>query len=167
MLMNIRQLTAADAESYRIIRLQALQEHPEAFSSSFEEESQYPLDVFRDRFQSNDSFTFGAFENDVLVGTVTLLMEKKLKLKHRASIVAMYVAPNYRKKRVGHALMVEALKKTKENNGIEQIYLSVEASNTPAKKLYTSFDFEVYGIEKKAIKIGDNYFDEEHMVLFL
>ena len=165
--MKVRRLTVEDAEYYRKMRLQALKEHPEAFSSSYEEEGQYSLDVYKDRFQSNNSLTLGAFEKGVLIGTVTLLVENKLKLRHRASIVAMYVAPKYRKKRVGHTLMTEAIKIAKEKNGIEQIYLSVEAMNTPAKKLYSSFGFEVYGLEKRALKIGDNYFDEEHMVLFL
>ncbi|WP_409971433.1 GNAT family N-acetyltransferase [Bacillus sp. Bva_UNVM-123] len=95
--MNIRLLAAEDADAYRRIRLQALSEHPEAFSSSFEEESKYTAVVYRERFQSPDSFTFGAFEQENLIGTVTLLKETKLKLKHRSHIVGMYVSSSMRK----------------------------------------------------------------------
>ena len=40
---QIRELTPDDAVSYCTLRLRMLREHPEAFTSSFEEESQKPL----------------------------------------------------------------------------------------------------------------------------
>ncbi|WP_409971432.1 N-acetyltransferase family protein [Bacillus sp. Bva_UNVM-123] len=70
-------------------------------------------------------------------------------------------------KAVGNALLSTAIKLAKELNNIEQVYLAVEKKNSAARKLYSSFGFEVYGEEKRALKIGDEYFDEEHMVLFL
>lgn len=165
--MKIRVLTSNDAEAYRNLRLMALQNHPEAFSSSFEEEKDRPANIYETRFQSEESFTFGAFENEQLIGNVTLLKETKVKLKHRANILAMYVSPNNRRMGYGKSLIATALKKAKELEGIEQIYLSVEATNEPAKKLYTSFGFETYAKDKNALKIAGSYYDEEHMVLFL
>ncbi|MBS4192139.1 GNAT family N-acetyltransferase [Bacillus sp. FJAT-49705] len=164
--MNIRLLSPNDSDAYRNMRLMALQKHPEAFASSYEEEAAYSKDVYKNRFQSENSFTFGAFENEELLGTVTLLKETKLKLKHRAMIVAMYVSPEKRRMGIGKTLVANALEKAKELGEVEQVYLSVEATNEPAKKLYESFGFEVYAEEKRALKIGDTYYDEEHMVLF-
>ncbi|QED46733.1 GNAT family N-acetyltransferase [Cytobacillus dafuensis] len=164
--MNIRLLAPNDSDAYRNIRLMALQKHPEAFASSYEEETAYSKDVYKNRFQTENSFTFGAFENEELLGTVTLLKETKLKLKHRANIVAMYVSPEKRRMGIGKALIANALEKAKELGEVEQVYLSVEATNEPAKKLYESFGFEVYAEEKRALKIGNTYYDEEHMVLF-
>ncbi|KAB2336050.1 GNAT family N-acetyltransferase [Cytobacillus depressus] len=165
--MNIRLLNSNDAEAYLEMRLTALQNHPAAFASSYEEEKDRPAKMYGERFQSEESFTFGAFDNETLIGSVTLLREMKLKLKHRANIVAMYVSPDYRKKSIGRMLMTAAIDKAKELNGIEQIYLSVEATNIPAIRLYSSFGFEVYGEDKKALKVGETYFDEKHMVLHL
>ncbi|WP_066295790.1 GNAT family N-acetyltransferase [Bacillus sp. FJAT-29937] len=165
--MNIRLLNPNDAVAYRDLRLIALKNHPAAFASSYEEEKDRPAEVYGERFQSGDSFTFGAFENEALIGSVTLFKESKLKLKHRANIFAMYVSPEKRKMGIGKHLMASALKKARELNEIEQIYLTVEATNEPAKKLYQSFGFETFGRDPKALKIEDVYFDEEHMVLYL
>lgn len=165
--MKIKPLQSCDAEEYRKLRLAALQNHPSAFASSYEEEKDRSAAFYRERFESGESFTFGAFEDDTLIGSVTLLKETKLKLKHRALIVAMYVSEECRNKGVGKALITAALEKAKEINEIEQVYLAVESTNEPAKRLYASFGFEVFGMDKRAMKIKDNYFDEYHMVRFL
>ncbi|WP_226683250.1 GNAT family N-acetyltransferase [Sutcliffiella horikoshii] len=165
--MIIRHLTPTDAESYRTIRLEALKNKPEAFSSSYEDEVDFTVEKYRNRFSNDHTYTFGAFKGENLVGTVTLLCETKKKIKHRATIVAMYVMPNQRKLGVGKALMNVAINKAKELKEIEQVYLTVTASNEPAKRLYESLGFVTYGIDRNGLKIDDTYFDEELMVLEL
>ncbi|MDP4164003.1 MAG: GNAT family N-acetyltransferase [Bacillota bacterium] len=164
--MKIVQLNPAHAEDYRKLRLEALHGDPEAFSSSFEEENAYSIDTFKNRFQSAFAFTFGAFEEEQLIGIVTLVKEQKLKLKHRASIFAMYVTPEKRGCGVGKRLVANAINKAKEDNAIQQLYLSVTATNEAAKKLYSSFGFEAYGRDKRALKVNNEYLDEDYMVLY-
>lgn len=93
--MKIRLLTATDAESYWELRLEALKQNPEAFATSYEEaiKREDPIEQAATNLNSEGSYTFGAFENDVLIGMVTLMKEKHQKLQHRANIVAMYVTP--------------------------------------------------------------------------
>jgi len=50
--------------------------------------------------------------------------------------------------------------------GMEQVALAVSSQNAGAKSLYESLGFEVYGCERRALKIGDAYVDEELMVLY-
>jgi ribosomal protein S18 acetylase RimI-like enzyme len=165
--MEIRQVLAKDADKYQEIRLEALQTNPEAFASSYEEEEMYSLERFRSRLQDDHSYTFGAYEQDKLVGVVSLVVEQKNKIKHRANIYAMYVKPDSRGNGIAKNLMVEAVKVANRLKGIEQVYLSVVSSNEPAKRLYQSIGFKIYGLDKRAIKIDDDYFDEELMVLYL
>jgi ribosomal protein S18 acetylase RimI-like enzyme len=165
--MDIRLLKPEDAKEYKKIRLEALQNSPEAFSSSFDEEKGNPVEAYENRLHSAESFTFGAFERDRLMGVTTFLKEKKSKLKHRANIVAMYVSPEKRGMGIGKSLMLAAIQKGKEMEEIEQINLCVVSTNESAKKLYTSLGFKAFGIEKRALKIEGRYFDDEHMVLFL
>ncbi|WP_425415445.1 N-acetyltransferase family protein [Peribacillus loiseleuriae] len=156
-----------DAENYRNFRLEGLQNKPESFGSSYEEEKENLIETYKSRFQSDESFTFVAFENEKLIGVVTLVKENKLKLKHKANIFAMYVSPETQGIGIGKSLMVKAIKKAKGLKGIEQIYLTVVTTNESAKKLYSFLGFEVFGREKRALKLNNTYFDEEHMVLFL
>lgn len=165
--MKIKRLTPLDAEAYLAIRLKALQNNPEAFGSSYEEEKDQPVEKYILRFQSSDSITLGAFVDDQLVGVVTLFRESLVKLQHRANIIAMYVAPEQRGLGIGKSLMVEAIQVANDWASVEQVYLTLVTTNEPAKKLYASLGFEVFGTEKKALKVNDTYYDEEHMVLFL
>lgn len=165
--MQIRVLDSNDAVNYKKIRLEALKMNPESFSSSYEEEKDYPLERYESRLKGEESLTFGAFDQEQLVGVVTLIFEMKNKLKHRANIAAMYVNSENRKQGIGKGLMAKAINKAKTMDGIEQIYLGVVSTNEAAKKLYHSLGFETYGIDKRAFKFEDTYFDDELMVLFL
>ncbi|MFB5660986.1 GNAT family N-acetyltransferase [Alteribacillus sp. HJP-4] len=165
--MEIRLLNPVDAGNALQLRFEALQNSPEAFSSSYEEEKDHSVEKYEERFQSQDLFTFGAFENKELIGTVTLVKEKKLKLKHRTNIFAMYVSPDKRGNGAGKSLLLEAIKKAEELEEIEQIYLTVVSTNDPAKRLYSSLGFKIYGKDKRSIKLDDTYFDEDLMVLIL
>ncbi|WP_428910822.1 N-acetyltransferase family protein [Niallia sp. Krafla_26] len=167
--MEIRRLRSLeDAEKYRIIRLESLQNCPESFVASYEEEKDFSIETFMHQLQSDGSFTYGAFEENQLVGIITLYLDQPYKLGHRAHIGAMYVSSSKRSLGVGKVLMEEAIRKAKSIEGIEQIYLAVVSTNEPAKKLYSTLGFTVFGTEKKGLRVDhDVYYDVDFMILFL
>ena len=57
--MEIRQLTAADAEVYRDLRLEGLQTNPEAFGASFEEEMDLSIESFASRLKGQEHLHLG------------------------------------------------------------------------------------------------------------
>lgn len=165
--MNIEILDVRHAEAYRQLRLEALEQYPEAFASSYEEEKEFPLERFHRRLAGTDSITLGAWHESELIGSVTLVYERKPKLRHRANIIAMYVKPSHRGSGIGKQLMQQAIQTARSVGNVEQIYLSVMAHNEPAKRLYQALGFEAYGKDWRALKIGQTYYDEELMALFL
>lgn len=167
--MEIRILRATDAQMYWEIRLEALKTNPEAFASSYEEllTRKNPVEKVAKNLERDKSYTFGAFDQEELVGIVTLVQEPLLKLKHRASIYAMYVKPNYRGAGIGKALMRTAIQKAESIKEIAKLNLSVVSTNYAAKALYTNLGFKVFGYEEKALMVGATFYDEEHMVRFL
>ncbi|UYZ22887.1 GNAT family N-acetyltransferase [Mesobacillus jeotgali] len=164
--MEIRRLNGGDAEMYRALRHEALLKNSEAFGSSYEDERNFAASDYGQRLDSKLTYTFGAFDGEQLVGVVTLVPEGKAKLKHRANIFAMYVTSSQRGQGTGRLLMKKAIQQATEITSIEQIYLTVNASNEPAKKLYSSLGFKTYGLDKNAMLIEGTYHDEELMVLF-
>jgi ribosomal protein S18 acetylase RimI-like enzyme len=169
--MHIRQLTEADAEIFRAFRLSSLREAPRAFTNSYEEYGQQTVDStaqrFRDQVASGINFTIGAFEEGRLVGTVGFYRETALKLRHKGYIVSMYVLPEYRLRGIARALLIEAIARARHLPDLKQILLGVVVTQSTAKRLYESLGFTVYGREPDAVKIGDEYFDEEFMLLRL
>ncbi len=166
--MEIRKLGVQDAGNYLNIRLNALENNPEAFGSSYEEEKDRTVEMYQTRLASEESYTYGAVEGGRLIGTVSLVREKYLKCRHRANIVGMYVDPNYRGAGVGKALLIEAIQLAKTMKELEQLNLSVVTTNENAVRLYTSLGFETFGTEKRALKLDETtYLDEYHMVLYL
>ncbi len=162
----IRVLDAADAESYRHIRLEALRSDPEAFGSTYEREAAFTLESVRDRLVPTDhKFTLGAHNEDgMLVGIVTFVRETSVKAAHKGSVYGMFVSPNCRGKGAGRALMTVMLQKASEQGGLEQVNLTVVTDNAPARKLYEALGFVTYGCERNALKHNGRYYDEDLMV---
>lgn len=171
--MEIRELNETDAEACRALRLRALHDHPDAFGASYEETAARPLERFaeqlRKAYASPDECTLGAFGADgLLVGMVGLVRQRSPKARHCAFIWGMYTAPEARGRGVGRALLTEVISRARAMAGVEQVQLDVVTSNIGARTLYVSAGFEVYGLERHALKLPDGtYLDEEHMVLWL
>ncbi|MHA6534298.1 GNAT family N-acetyltransferase [Paenibacillus sp. BAC0078] len=167
--MYIRTLIAADAEIYRQLRLLSLRKSPEAFLSSYESESKLSIVTTRIRLEpSEERFTLGAFDDkEKLVGMVTFFRESRPKINHKAHVYSVYTHPDARKQGLGRLLMLELIGRAKAMPGLEILTLTLTSTNLPAKKLYESLGFICYGTEPKAMKLGEEYLDEDLMCLEL
>ena len=167
--MLIRKLIEDDIEALWKLRLRALRDNPEAFGSTYEETLQRGKESYRQRLRQPHAETFyiGAFEEERLVGMVGFFRENGLKGQHKGYIISMYVAPEQRGRGVGKALVTEAIAQARTILELEHLHLAVVTTNTAARQLYQSLGFEVYGLEPRALKQGEQYWDEELMVLSL
>ncbi len=170
-MQSIRLLLPADAASYRALRLRALREHPEAFTSSFEEETVRPLNWSAQRLSANparphDAF-LGAFLDGALVGMVGLQGRYRAKERHNASVVGMFVAPEAGGLGLGRALLQELLGRARALAALEQLDLTVTQGNERAQALYERCGFTVCGVLPHAIKVDGRDFSKIHMVLRL
>src|ERR1700730_14788295 len=97
--MNIRRLTAADAEAMYRFRLHALQSDPKGFRETHEELRNTAIATYAERLGSNadDNFVLGAFEAAEMVGMVGFYCEQPLKCRHKGWIWGMFVAQSRRR----------------------------------------------------------------------
>lgn len=161
--MNIRLLMVEDADLWKKIRLEALQDSPESFGSAYEEEINFSQMDWESGLKKND--IFGVFIDEELVATAAFFNLLSLKTKHRGFIYAVYTKPAYRGKGLAGSLIERII--THAKSCVIQLHLACVTTNLGAVKLYEKHNFKIYGTEPRSIKIGDNYFDEYLMCLDL
>ncbi|RPK29679.1 GNAT family N-acetyltransferase [Paenibacillus xylanexedens] len=165
---TIRNIQRDEADIYWSLRLEALKTHPEAFGASFELSIQLPMSEVQERIHNEpDDYILGAYtEEGTLAGMMGFKREYGLKLRHKGMIWGVYVAPPYRGSGLASRLLREVLDRGRHLEGIKQINLSVVTTNESARRLYERYGFEVYGIERNALEVHGQGYDEAHMNYF-
>jgi ribosomal protein S18 acetylase RimI-like enzyme len=139
--VQVRPVSADEWATYRDVRLAALADTPEAFSSTLERERAFGEDVWRDRLGS--AATFLAWHNDAPAGTVTVLSYHE---SHQhgfagaAHLVAMWVRPTARRLGIGRHLVQAALDHARAS-GAPSMVLWVFLDNERARALYERMGF--------------------------
>ena len=164
--MHIQALGTADAPAYRALRLRALREHPDAFTSSVEEEAQRPLADTTQRLSHPAETLWGAFDGPQLVGMVGMSRETRLKNRHKAHLVGMYVAPEHTGRGVGAALVAAVLQHASAHQ-VALLVLTVTDGNQAAQALYERAGFASFGVEPDAIRVNGVRLGKRHMALQL
>jgi len=163
--LNIRVLTPLDSGAFLALRLRGLEECPEAFASSFEEEVNTPIAEIEGRLQPNaDCAIFGAFEESKLCALVGLQRERMAKMAHKSFIWGVYVAPEARGRGVGAEIMRHALTYAESVLGTRQVNLGVNTKNTSAVSLYKKLGFIQFGFERDFLLVNGVLQDEYQMV---
>ena len=159
--IDLRRLGPEDAAAYREIRLEALADSPHNFSSTLESEQDQPLDRFAARLA--DDLVLGAFSGPCLVGVAGFYVQPRPKHRHKGMLWGMYVRPNHRAAGIGRKLVEAIIEHARRH--VELLQLFVIADNLPARRLYASFGFVEYGIERNATKYQGQYHDDVLMAL--
>jgi ribosomal protein S18 acetylase RimI-like enzyme len=102
------------------------------------------------------------------VGIAGFHREDGRKSRHKALVWGVYVDPSYRGQGIGREVMTRLIARARSVGGVERLLLGVTTDDAPARRLYLSLGFSVYGTEIHAIKLGDGaYVDEDLMALAL
>lgn len=161
----IRPLVPADFAAYRAVRLRGLAEHPEAFSSSFEEEATPEGDARIARrlepspLAPHDGM-LGAFDGATLVGTIGMTVDMRAKLRHRGLVVGMYVVPERNREGIGRALLDALVVRARAIPGLTGLLLTVTDGNGGARRLYERAGFALAGREPEAVRVAGVAYDK-------
>ena len=159
----IRSPREEDVPAYRALRLQALHDHPEAFSSDYAVNLARPLTYWADRLDPKITdktvMIYFADHDRQLVGMCGVAREDSPKIQHNASIISMYVQPDWRGLHIGAGLITACLDWARAR-GANIARLTVVSTNSAAIRCYTRCGFRVYGVEPQALYHGGVYYDE-------
>jgi ribosomal protein S18 acetylase RimI-like enzyme len=123
------------------------------------------VEVFTRRLSaaSGDNYVLGAFIGEKLVGTVGFGRNMRRKQRHKARIWGVFVLEEHRGNGIARRLLAGVLQRAMSLDGLEQIILTVGDHQIAAKQIYSSLGFTVFGHERGALKIGEDYVDEDYM----
>jgi RimJ/RimL family protein N-acetyltransferase len=167
--MHLRALTIDDAAAYHAFRLEGLRLHPDAFRSAYEDDAKKPVEWAQKRIapasDNPHGFALGAFDEAThqLIGATSLETSASRKVKHVAHVLGMFVSPAHTGKGIGASLLQALIAKAQLIPELEILHLTVTSSNESAIALYERHGFTRDGIERRALKIGAQYFDKLHM----
>ena len=165
----IRAAKKSDAEAYRVLRLSALENNPEAFGSSYEESQLLDVDYFRNRIpdSASENLMIVLDSGTELLGMMGFMRYDRLKKRHASVISGIYLEPNARGQGFAKKMLAHIMEHAKGLEGLRQIQLSVTAGNQAAIKLYESFGFTIWGTEAESSYVGGIYYDQHHMACLL
>ena len=165
----IRVLDASDAAEFQALRLRALRDDGDAFGSTHEEEAGRDLATVSTRLAGDpgSGFVLGAAlaPDGPLVGLAGCHRAQSRKRRHTATVWTMFVAGEARGRGVGRALLDVLVQRARAWPELTRLALSVRPDNAAARALYASSGFRSFGVEPRALRDGDRYFDEEHFWL--
>lgn len=161
----IRPLEPADAEAFRALRLEALTVAPEAFGASYEEDVSVPLETIRARLSASPNAVFGAFADHTLVGMAGFAVYDRMKARHKGLLWGVYVKAEWRGRHIAKRLVQRVIDHACQH--VIMLEAAVGLTNDGARRTYHGLGFRPYGIQRKALRVGDTFYDEELLYLDL
>ncbi|WKB53715.1 GNAT family N-acetyltransferase [Eleftheria terrae] len=173
--VQIRRLQPEHLPAYKALRDEGLERHPESFTSDPRTERQRSPESYLGRLGWSEpmggTFLLGAWLGEELAGTVACERELMPKVRHRASIVGMYVREKHTRRGIGRQLLSAGIELARQAEGLEILTLTVTASSERTVRMYERAGFRMYGLLPRAIRVETGsrvqYFDKAYMLLEL
>ena len=153
---SVRPVVEDEWATFREIRLRSLLDSPEAFGSTYGEESAHSERSWRDwaagRWRGGEAIVFIAELFDRAIGTATGATYDRE--PGSAYIYAMWVEPEARGAGVGRSL-VDEIETWARDRGNERLRLNVTETNMGARRFYESCGFRETG-EREPLRAESN-----------
>lgn len=150
-LTEIRKLNADDLHAYRALWLDGLRRFPEAFLlSEIEALGVTDAQLLAGLLAGQH---WGAFDAGRLVGLASLKRAGLERLRHTGDFGPLYVLPEAQGRGVARNLL-KAVLEAAQNDGLLQVELCVDETNTRAHDLYRAVGFEQFGRRPRSVLIN-------------
>ncbi len=138
-------ISQQNAEAYKRVRLEALQDSPTAFGSTYARESRFTDAQWLKRaanLSGKRGIGFLAMEGDAPCGIIGAFLDEHQ--RDKAQIVSMWVAPAWRRTGLG-TLLIHAIRSWAQTSGVRTLNLMVTSCNQAAIEFYHRCGFTMTG----------------------
>lgn len=169
---TIRDIGPNDREEYKRLRLEWLQDTPEAFGGTYEQESEREDREWIERLAKADRKTMGVYVDEKLVAIMTMMQglyfpDGTADMDYNF-LAGVYTDPAYRGTGTSLRLLQELLAYTKAHFPAKKCLLCVNSKKydtlIPAQKLYEKAWFRMYENEELLHRFGEKL-HKMHMML--
>lgn len=141
--IKIKQLLEHDWQFAKSIRLLALQQNPDVFLSSYDEESQYEDSVWKNQLKITDGATFGLFDDNQIIG-ITGVFTWRGDASGKTAILSMsFIDSAYRGKGYSRLLYDARIAWAKQQDSFDKLRVSHREGNEASRMANQSFGFEL------------------------
>ena len=154
--VEIVHLSPQNWESYKQLRLRAIEAEPQAFGKSYKDASSEPDENWRKKLESTGSgksWSVFAKVDGKLVGMLAATLHPQE--PDRVWLHATYVEKEYRRQGIAQNLMGTILQEIAKSNAPKKIKLGVSKKQTAAVELYKKFGFKVIGEQDYVMGNGE------------
>ena len=147
-MISIVPITARNFLVFKAVRLQALQDSPFAFGSTYARESEFTDDEWLRRAENWNGVSgagFLAMDESAACGIVGSFLDDKD--PSQARLVSMWTAPTHRRQGAG-ALLVSAAEDWARGAGATTMNLMVTSTNPAAQMFYERLGFAFTGFQQ-------------------
>lgn len=158
-------------EAYRDLWLEALRDTPEAFAADYETQKNVPDEVWKKRLEQvlleKEAIMVFARVDGELVGMIGGYFEDNPKFSHIVTVWGAYVKPDFRNQGIATDMANELIERIKKKPGIRKIKTYSVTSGNMAVMVYKKHGFDIVGISKGELRVGDEYRDVYIMEKYL
>ena len=182
--ITIRPIHITEAEPLLRLRLEALQDTPEAFGEDFAYVAAQPFTAWQDQIAHSlgdgDRAIFVAspsvgVADDRLdntwdaqfIGMAGVNRSTMRNMRHSASVWGVYVQPAWRSQGFATALVRACCNWGRAQQGLIALRLAVITDNPAAICVYEKCGFRTSGVDPKAFYVNGKYYDLARMTLLL
>ena len=153
-----------EAGVLRDIRLQALADSPRAFAERHDVALAMGGEDFGAALAAGA--VWGVFDDDRCVGMAGLGRHVGANVEHKATIWGVFVTPTARGSAAARTLFQHLIDHARVI-GLEVLHLAADEQNQRAQRFYKGMGFVSYGLDRRALKLGDRIVDDVLMRLDL
>ncbi|WP_162786657.1 GNAT family N-acetyltransferase, partial [Janibacter anophelis] len=162
--ITVRALTEDEWETYRSLRLEALQESPDAFVADHDTEAAEPEEFWRARMERSDRIVAEADGEGV--GVVSIGAAEGNRPETAGQLFGLWVRPDWRGRSVAASLVRESAR-IAEGKGLTQLFYWVGSDNGRAVAFASSFGFRPTDDRRPMRVTNGNGDDEQEIALVL
>ena len=158
--ITVRALTEDEWETYRSLRLEALQESPDAFVADHDTEAAEPEEFWRARMGRSDRLVAEAGGEGV--GVVSIGAAEGNRPETAGQLFGLWVRPDWRGRSVAASLVRESAR-IAEGKGLTQLFYWVGSDNGRAVAFASSFGFRPTD-DRRPMRVNNGNGDDEQEI---